>query len=127
VKGLAVQTEKATEDITRQILSIKETTSRAVDAMKMIGGTITRLDGIAGVVATAVEQQGAVTQEIAQAAGEAAGGARDVSANISQVSRGASKMDQVASSVLAAARELSVRKDTLKGEVERFLTQVRVA
>ena len=118
MKSLAVQTGKATEDITRQILSIKETTSRAVDAMKTISGTITRLDEIAGVVAAAVEQQGAVTQEIAQAAGAAAGGARDVSANISQVSRGAGKMHQVASSVLAAASELSVRKDTLKGEVE---------
>lgn len=127
VKSLAVQTKKATEDITRQILSITETSSHAIDVMKTISDTITRLDEIAGVVAAAVEQQGSVTQEIAQAASAAAEGTRDVSASISQVSRGASEMDQVAGTVLAAASDLSVRSDMLKGEVESFLTQVRVA
>jgi len=33
----------------------------------------------------------------------------------------------VASTVLASANELSVRSDMLKGEVESFLAQVRVA
>jgi methyl-accepting chemotaxis protein len=127
VKSLAAQTERATEDITRQISSIEETTSRSVDVMKTIAKTITRLDEIAGVVAAAIEQQGSVAQEIAQAAGAAADGTRHVSENISQVSRGATETGQVANVVLSAANELSTRSEMLKSEVERFLLQVRVA
>ena len=127
VKSLAAQTGKATEDIAQQISSIEQTTSRAVDAMKTIAGTIARLDEIAHVVAAAVEQQEAVTQDIARNASAAAQGTRAVSANIGQVSHTAREMDQVASTVLNAAGELSSRSDKLRREVERFLTQVRAA
>jgi methyl-accepting chemotaxis protein len=95
--------------------------------MKTIAKTITRLDEIAGVVAAAVEQQGSVAQEIAQAAGAAADGTRHVSVNISQVSRGATETGKVADIVLSAANELSARSEMLRSEVERFLTQVRAA
>jgi methyl-accepting chemotaxis protein len=86
VKGLAAETEKATEDITRQISSVEATTSRAVLAIKAIAGTIARLDEIAHVVAVAVQQQGVVTQEIASSASGAAEGTSDVSKNIDRVS-----------------------------------------
>src|SRR6202140_3659553 len=72
VKALAAETEKATEDITRQISTVEATTSRAVLAMKTIAGTIARLDEIAHVVAVAVQQQGVVTQQIASSASGAA-------------------------------------------------------
>ena len=127
VKNLAAQTEKATEDITRQISLIEETTSHAADAMKTIAKTITRLDEIAGIVAVAIEQQGSVVKEIAQAASGAADGTRHVSVNISQVSQGATETGQVANFVLSAAGELSSRSNMLRSEVERFLTQVRAA
>jgi methyl-accepting chemotaxis protein len=127
VKSLAAQTEKATEDIVRQILSIEQTTSHAVDTMKTIARTITRLDDIASAVAVAVEQQGVVTQDIARSASAAAEGTQNVSANISQVSQAATETGQVANTVLSAAGELSARSDMLKSEVERFLTQVRAA
>jgi methyl-accepting chemotaxis protein len=127
VKNLAAQTEKATAAITQQISSIEETTSRAVHTMKAISGTIARLDDIANVVASAVEQQGSVTQEIARSAAAAAQGTCDVSASISQVSRGATETEQVANTVLGAAGELAARSGTLKSEVERFLAQVHAA
>src|SRR6266536_2830227 len=95
VKSLAAQTGKATEDIAQQISSIEQTTSRAVDAMKTIAGTIARLEEIAHVVAAAVEQQEAVTQDIERNASAAAQGTRAVSANIGQVSHTAREMDQV--------------------------------
>ncbi|MEA2991738.1 MAG: hypothetical protein QOD40_658 [Alphaproteobacteria bacterium] len=127
VKGLAIQTEKATEDITRQISAVEETTSRAVLAIKTIAGTIARLDEIANVVAGAVQQQGSVTHEIARSASAAAEGTHEVSVNINQVSQSATETGQVAKVVLNAAAELASRSDMLRGEVERFLIQVRVA
>lgn len=127
VKSLATQTERATEDITRQISSIEATTSHAADAMKTIAKTIIRLDEIARVVAAAIEQQESVVKEIAQSASGAADGTREVSENIGQVSKGVTETGQVANIVLSAANELSARSNTLRSEVERFLTQVRAA
>jgi methyl-accepting chemotaxis protein len=127
VKGLAAETEKATEDITRQISTVEQTTSRAVLAMNTIAGTIGRLDEIANTVAVAIQQQGSVIQEIAQSASGAAAGTHDVSKNIDQVSRSAIEAGHVAKAVLDAAGELATRSDMLRGEVERFLLQVRVA
>jgi methyl-accepting chemotaxis protein len=127
VKGLAAKTGKATEEITRQILTIEETTSRSVQTMKAIAATILQLDSLANDVAVAVRQQDTVTQEIARNASAAAKGARDVSANITEVSSTAIKTGEVAGTVFTAAAELAEQSQQLRQEVERYLAQVRVA
>jgi len=127
VKGLAAQTGKATEDITRQIQAIEGTTSRSVDTMKTIASTIVRLNQLAEDVAVSMRQQGSVTQEIASNAGAAANGTRDVSASISEVSNIAVETGQVAHTVLSAAGDLAQQSNLLRKEVEAFLAQVRVA
>ncbi len=127
VKGLAAKTGKATEEITRRILTIEEATSRSVSTMKAIAATILQLDGLANDVAAAVRQQGTVTQEIARNASAAAKGARDVSANIAEVSSTAVKTGEVAGTVFTAAAELANESLQLREEVERYLAQVRVA
>ena len=127
VKGLAAKTGKATEEITRQILTIEETTSRSVQTMKAIAATILQLDNLANDVAVAVQQQDTVTREIARNASAAAKGARDVSANITEVSSTAVKTGEVAGTVFTAAADLAEQSQQLRQEVERYLAQVRVA
>jgi len=127
VKGLATQTGKATEEITRHIVSIEQTTARSVQAIKKIAATIEQLSEVANDVAVAMRQQDAVTQEIARNAGAAAKGTRDVSENITEVSNSAMKTGQVASTVLTAAGELADQSHLLRKEVERYLAQLRVA
>jgi methyl-accepting chemotaxis protein len=127
VKGLAAQTGKATEEITRHIESIEQTTSRSVQAIRKIAATIAQLSDVANDVAVVMRQQDGVTQEIARNAGAAAKGTRDVSQNISEVSSSAVKTGQVAATVLTAAAELAEQSHLLRMEVERYLTQVRVA
>jgi methyl-accepting chemotaxis protein len=51
VKGLATQTGKATEEITRHIASIEQTTARSVQAIKKIAATIGQLSDVANDVA----------------------------------------------------------------------------
>ncbi|MGC1316609.1 MAG: methyl-accepting chemotaxis protein [Pseudolabrys sp.] len=63
VKGLAPQTGKATEEITRHIVSIEHTTPRSVQAINKIAATIEQLSDVANDVAVAMRQQDAVTQE----------------------------------------------------------------
>jgi Methyl-accepting chemotaxis protein len=127
VKGLAAKTGKATEEITRQIMTIEETTSRSVQTMKAIAATILQLDNLANDVAAAVQQQDTVTREIARNASAAAKGARDVSANITEVSSTAVKTGEVAGTVFTAAADLAEQSQQLRQEVERYLAQVRVA
>lgn len=58
VKGLATQTGKATEEITRHIVSIEQTTPRSVQAIKKIAATIEQLSDVANDVAVAMRQAG---------------------------------------------------------------------
>jgi len=127
VKGLATQTGKATEEITRHIVSIEQTTERSVQAIKKISATIEQLSDVANDVAVAMRQQDSVTQEIARNAGAAAQGTRDVAGHITEVSNSAVKTGQVASTVLTAAAELGDQSHLLRQEVERYLAQLRVA
>jgi methyl-accepting chemotaxis protein len=127
VKTLAAQTEKATGDITQQISSIELTTSSVVHAMQAIAGTIEQLDENANDISVAVQQQDAVSKEIARSANAAAERTREVSASVAQVSDAATKTGQVANAVLEAGGELAAKSGRLRAEVERFLAQVRVA
>ena len=127
VKGLAAQTGKATEEITRQIQSIEQTTSRSVQAMQSIGATIIKMNDVANDVASAVRQQDSVTKEIARNANAAAQGNRHVSVNISDVSGTAATIGREANTVLKAADELAQQSNLLRLEVERYLSHVRVA
>ncbi len=127
VKSLAAQTEKSTGDITEQISSIEATTSNVVGAMKAITGTIGQLDENANEISVAVQQQDAVSKEIARSASAAAERTREVSASVAQVSSAAAKTGEVANAVLAAGGELAAKSGRLRAEVERFLAQVRVA
>ena len=127
VKTLASQTEKATGDITQQISSIEGTTASVVQAMQAIAGTIGQLDENAAEISVAVQQQDAVSKEIARSASAAAERTREVSASVVQVSDAASKTGQIANAVLNAGSELAAKSGRLRAEVERFLAQVRVA
>src|SRR5215831_10321041 len=127
VKGLATQTGKATEEITRHIVSIEQTTERSVQAIKKIAATIEQLSDVANDVSVAMRQQDSVTQEIARNAGAAAKGTRDVAEHITEVSNSAVRTGQVASTVLTAVAELAEQSHQLRQEVERYLAQLRVA
>jgi methyl-accepting chemotaxis protein len=127
VKALAEQTAKATGEISQQISGIQAATQESVGAIKEIGDTIGRMSEIASTVASAVEEQGAATQEISRNVQQAAHGTQQVSANIADVQRGASETGSASSQVLTAAKSLSGESSRLKREVGKFLSSVRAA
>jgi methyl-accepting chemotaxis protein len=127
VKTLAAQTEKSTGDITKQISSIEATTTSVVEAMRAIADTIGQLDENANEISVAVQEQDAVSKEIARSANAAAERTREVSASVVQVSDAATKTGEVADAVLNAGSELAAKSGRLRDEVVRFLAQVRVA
>ena len=127
VKNLANQTAKATEEIEGQIREMETATNDAVKAIKTIGTTITQINGIATMLATAVEEQASATQEIARNVLEASRGTNEVSSNIANVSAASQTSGAAASKMMTASDDLSQQADRLHAEVEAFLKQVRGA
>src|SRR5262249_60222835 len=64
VKTLAVQTAKATEDITGQILAVQSSTGGAVEAIRRIAERMQEINRYTSAVAASIEQQSAATGEI---------------------------------------------------------------
>ena len=127
VKNLAAQTGKATEEIAGQVSAVQGETARVVEAIRAMGEVIGRLSQIATSIAAAVEEQGAATGEIARNVQEASAGTASVTVNISSVNEAASGSGAAASQVQAAARELSQGAETLRGQVEKFLAEMKAA
>ena len=127
VKALAEQTAKATGEISQQISGMQAETEQSVAAIKEIGGTIARMSEIASTIASAVEEQGAATQEISRNVQQAAQGTMQVSASISEVQQGATETGSASAQVLSAAQSLSTDSNRLKAAVDRFLSTVRAA
>jgi methyl-accepting chemotaxis protein len=127
VKALAEQTAKATEEIRRQIDDIQNATHDSVSAIEEIGVTIGRISEISSTIASAVEEQGAATQEVARNVQQAAQGTQQVASNITDVQRGADATGAASSQVLTFAQSLSCESSRLKSEVGRFLQMVRAA
>ncbi|MFN3076264.1 MAG: methyl-accepting chemotaxis protein [Alphaproteobacteria bacterium] len=125
VKSLANQTAHATEEISRQIGAVQGATRSAVEAIRVIGGTIGRIDEATGAIAAAVEEQGAATREIARNVEKAAAGTQEVSGNIDGLRYSANETGSSATQVLEATGELSRQAATLKNQVEHFLRDIR--
>ncbi len=125
VKNLANQTAKATEEISSQIGGIQHATDDAVQAIGSIGGIINQMNEIASTIAAAVEEQGAATQEIARNVEQASAGTGEVSSNIAGVTQAAAETGEAANQMLGAANELSRQSEVLRGEVDKFLANIR--
>ncbi len=127
VKTLANQTSKATEEIAAQIAAIQGATGKAVGAMGTIGTTIGQVSQIATTIASAVEEQGAATQEIARNVQQAASGTAVVSSNIAAVTQSTDETGTAAAHVLTAADDLARLAERLRAEIDGFVVKMRAA
>ncbi len=127
VKNLASQTAKATEEISSKIAEMQAATGRSVTAVQGIGQTIGRINEIATTIASAVEEQGAATQEIARNVQQASAGTAEVSSNIVGVTKAANDTGAASTQVLGSAGELSKQSETLRQQVEGFIARIRAA
>ncbi len=127
VKELASQTARATEEIGSQIDGMQQATKDAVSAIDGIVATIGKINEIAGAIASAVEEQGTATSEIARSAQQLSAGTASVSSNVGSVASAAGETGDVARQVLDAAGQMAEEAERLNGEVQRFLDHVRAA
>ncbi len=127
VKSLANQTAKATDDIQTQIQTVQSETERAVAAISRISGTIRHISEMTTSVATAVEEQGAATQEIARNVAQAANGTEEVNRNIVGVSAAATETGRAATDMLSASADLERQADALKRHVDTYVKDASAA
>lgn len=125
VKTLAGQTSKATEEIATQIASVQNQTKATVESISKIEETIVGINQVTTRIASAVEEQGAATQEISRNLTEATMGSKDVSQNVSKVSRSSEEVGVVAVQVQVTADALTGQSQTLTERVKAFLDKVR--
>jgi methyl-accepting chemotaxis protein len=124
VKSLAVQTAKATEDISSQILEVQNLTGKAVEAIGRIAHRMQEIDNHTSAVAVSVQQQNAATGEISKNVTGAADGAKLIVAILSEVAGATTETQQSAQTVLTAAESVEEAIGNLRNEVEDFLTKV---
>ena len=124
VKSLAVQTAKATEEITREILSVQSCTSKAVTAIRAITQRMQDINYCTTEVAGSVEQQEAATGEISHNVASAADGAKAIVATLAEVAGGVTQTRSSAETMLSASEEVENATVRLRSEVEEFLATV---
>ncbi len=78
------------------------------------------MNEIAAAIASAVEEQGSATQEIARNVQQAALGTNEISSNVTGVRQAAGDTGAAAHHVLSASSELSKQSETMRGHVETF-------
>lgn len=117
VKELAKQTAKATDDITHKINAIQKDTQNAVGAIVGISEAVGKLNGISGVIAAAVEEQTATTNEVSRVVAESRKGVESIATTIKNVSQTASNSTAASEQTLSASKDLALLASKLSGLV----------
>jgi PAS domain S-box-containing protein len=126
VKSLAVQTAKATEDISSQILEVQNSTGKAVDAIGRIASLMQEIDDYTTAVADSVRQQSDATAEISKNVESAADGTKLIVTVLSELAGATTETQQSAQIVLTASESVDDAAANLRKEVESFLAKVAV-
>lgn len=125
VKNLASQTSQATEDISLQIEGMRSAVADTSADIASIREEIDALSEVANGVAVAVAEQSSATSEISQSVLQAAEGTMSVSHNISEVTDASRQVGESATLVLSASSEMSVQAETLRTQIDGFLSKLR--
>lgn len=120
VKQLASETARATEEIGVKIHEAQERSQNAVGIIDEIAGIVRRIDELSTAIASAVEEQTAVTEEITRSVTDAAGGADRVKDHMGRVSQVAVQATDEARHTAAVAGTLAEVADELRAVVGRF-------
>ena len=106
VKTLATRTAAATQEIGEQIAEMQAATEQSVGAIDAIKGRIIAVERISAIIASAVHEQGASTQEIVRSTHCASSGAGQMSGHVGQIAAALTRTDENAGAVADLSREL---------------------
>jgi methyl-accepting chemotaxis protein len=127
VKTLATQTARATQDISNQIADMQAATDSSVTAIDTIQTKIGEIEQISAIIASAVQEQGASTQEIARNVRSAASGTSATSVHVENVAQAAAVTSQHADLMVGLASELDTLAARVLADVRSFAEALREA
>jgi methyl-accepting chemotaxis protein len=107
IKELAKQTASATGEIKNRIGSIQASTEATVQQIQQITQVINEVNAIVTAIVTAVDEQSATTNEIADNISQASIGIQEVTVNVAQVSTVSSTVAQDIAGVSQSADAIS--------------------
>ncbi|MCB9987759.1 MAG: globin-coupled sensor protein [Rhodospirillales bacterium] len=125
VKNLANQTASATSEISSQVSDVQSAIGETVTAINEISSIINDMDEISTSISAAMEEQTAAMNEIVQSTQNAADSAQQVSVIAAQVAESSNEVDSLSQSVSTSSTELLNKNDTLRGELETFLANLK--
>ena len=124
VKGLAIQTAKATEEISSQIAEVQLATKRAADNVAAMAQVMNEIDAFTARIASAVNLQNAAAAEITESVRQAAAGTANVARGIAGTAAANENATRSADLILRSANDLSRQAAELRSSVDRFLSNV---
>jgi methyl-accepting chemotaxis protein len=126
VKTLAVQTAKATDEISQQIGAVQTAATAAVSAINRISSRMREIEGVATTVEGSVQEQASATAEISRNVVGAAESTKLVVGALDGVATAAADARDAAAIVLGNSEDVERAAAELRREVESFLLKVAV-
>jgi methyl-accepting chemotaxis protein len=127
VKSLAMQTAKATGDITTRIDDVRRRTAEAVDTVRAIAHTRSEATEHALTITNAVTEQNHVTASISQSIQDAAGWTAGLSGIVEELAAAVERTRAAAERVGVASEASASAAGKFSGLVDVFLEKVRAA
>lgn len=125
VKALADQTARATDQVTRQIVSIQERVTRSVEAIRGIGDAVGRVALTADGIASSVEQEGVAMVELGHHLDEATAHAAAAGRALQPLGEATAALTRSTCAMQEAAAVIAKRLTALETDIGRYLEAVR--
>ncbi len=128
IKELAKQTAAATEDIKAKIASVQTSAGSAINDIEKITGVIGEVGHLVASIATAVEEQAAVTRDVAGNVAQASNGVRDTNERVAQSAEATRSVAAEIAGIDAATGEIrsaGEQVQTSASEMSRLAEQLR--
>jgi methyl-accepting chemotaxis protein len=127
VKGLASQTSRATEDVSRRISEIQSISARSGEQLRDVLGLIEQMKQLSVAVAAAAEQQSAATNSIAENVNSAASRSDEARDSVAAMGNVTAQARAATSSVQQSARSVEDLSTRLNAFAHEFLDRLRAA
>ena len=127
VKSLAMQTARATEQISQQVTLVREATQQSVSEIKVVGETVRSLSQVTDSISSAMELQVAATNGISEEASASARNAETVRQALAILSSAIERTDDAARSMSSSANAMGARSKSFDDKISAFVSQIRAA
>lgn len=125
VKSLAAQTATAVLEIESQINEMNSVSEKSINAVNNITNRISDIEQTASIIAAAISQQGAATEEIGRAAVDASDKTNNVRENVDSVGLAAKANFTTMNVVSDHSKELMEMTENLEKQVQHAVAEMR--